>query len=117
MAGVVGAVDGEGGHLAVEVGAVDGAADDEVVAAPAVVGAVSIGAIRAAEVGGGEGGDLIGDPEFDGGVVEGVHGLADLREEPGVGAVDGIGIVELSGVGVPPAELDEENLALEAEGG
>ena len=49
--------------------------------------------------------------------MEGVHGLADLREEPGVGAVDGIGVDELGGVGVPAAELDEENLALEAEGG
>lgn len=65
--GVVGAVDGEGGHLAVEVAAFDGAAHDDGVAAPTVVGAVAVGAEGAAEIGGGEGGDLVGDAELDGG--------------------------------------------------
>ena len=59
-AGVVGAVDGEGGEGAVDLLAGDAAAEDQLVVAPAVVGAAAgVDRERAAEVGGGELGDAV----------------------------------------------------------
>ena len=65
LADVVGAVVGDHRRRAVVAAAVDRAADHEVHAAPAMVGAVAVAGQRAAEVRGGEGGDLVGDAELD----------------------------------------------------
>ncbi len=115
MGGVVGAADGGRGHLAVEVAALDGTAENEVVAAPAVVGAAAIRAVGAAEIGGGERRDAARATEFDGGVVEGVHALADLLEETGVRAERSVEIVDLVGVRIPTAHTGEEDLAFEVQ--
>ena len=75
-----------------------------------MIGAVAVRIVGAAEVRAGEGGHLALHAEFDGGVVEGGQGLADLREQRTLGG-------QFHGVGVEAAETGEENLALEAEGG
>jgi len=69
-AGVVGAADFEHGHFTVDVATAHRTATDEVVAAPGVVGALAVAVVGAVEVGGGEKGDLVGNAEIDGGLVE-----------------------------------------------
>src|SRR5207244_12753780 len=85
--------------------------------APAVSGAVTIGPLRAAEIGGGEQRDLVGHAELEGGAIECVHRLRNLRQQIGVRAGQRRAADELSGVQIPPAKLNEEYLALEAERG
>ena len=84
VGGCRGVGDADGGGAAVERLAFDGPADHEVVAAPAMVGAVTVAGQRAAKVRRGEGGDLAGQAQLDGGVVEGGHGVADLAQQGGV---------------------------------
>src|SRR5436305_8809318 len=64
-AGVVGTALAQGGNLAVDVAAADGAAQDHLVVAPAVVRAAAVAHQGAAEVRGGEGGDVVGQAELD----------------------------------------------------
>ena len=46
-----------------------------------MVRAIAIGAQRAAEIGSGEGGDLIGHAELDGGLIKRGHRVVDLLEQ------------------------------------
>jgi hypothetical protein len=69
------------GECSIQLTAAHGATDDEVVRAPAVVGALAVGGEGAAEIGGAEGGDLLGDAELYRGGVERRDRLADLAEQ------------------------------------
>ena len=86
----------------------DRAADDEMMASPAMVGAVAIVDQGAAEVGGGKGGDLVGDAEFDRGHVKGGDRFVELGQQFGM-------LDRERAVRVEAAEADEENLPPAAE--
>jgi len=107
---VVGLVRTDDGILAIHIVSLDSAADDEVVAAPAMVSAVAVAGEGAAEVGGGKGGDLVAEA---GGLhesIEVLESLTELGEELGVGC-------SLAVVGIEAAELDVEDLPVDAEAG
>ena len=101
---------------AVERLSADGTADHKVHAAPAMVGAVAIGIVGPAEVGGGEGGDGVGDAHFDGGVVEGLHRIGHVGQQVCVRADGGVGVVDLIVMQIPATDAGEEDLPLQTEG-
>ena len=117
--GVDAAIDGEIWEASVNAAAFDGATGDDAVAAPGVVGATGlvalVGGEGAIEIAGGEHHYLV--PHADGfhGVGEGFDATGEVVDEAVLALVGRGRIGDLRGVGIPAADLDEEDLALVGE--
>src|SRR5712691_4732707 len=81
-AGIIGSRDHKRGVGAIHIAAVHGAAHDHLMISPCMIAAeAGAGLQGATELGEGEGGDLGANTHFEGGVVKGAHGCAELRKK------------------------------------
>lgn len=125
---VVRSIDGKVLKLAEHLPAIDGTTNDDVMTTPAVVTSLTVRREGAREIRGCEGSDSsgerlgrIGSIQLLHGPLEGEHGLADLTEEPEVGAcrirrlIGEARTVHLGGVRVKAADRDVKNLTFHVE--